>query len=95
MKKLLLFIVIFGIALAVTNPSIEDYKAWSKNEIAKQASNGVTRVLGSLLGGALVENSTIKEDYIIFSIYETDILDEHIRTLGILKKFVPMSNTSE
>ncbi|MCE5334410.1 MAG: DUF4359 domain-containing protein [Desulfobacteraceae bacterium] len=81
--------------LAFTNPSLNDYQDFMRQEIIKQSRKSgeasLERILGPLLGGfagGLIASQTIREDYIFFSTYELSIGKKRLRALGIAKKFV-------
>ncbi|MEH7126580.1 DUF4359 domain-containing protein, partial [Bacillus sp. JJ1773] len=43
-------------------------------------------------GDKVLENTTNPRDYVIFSIYKTSIMNNHVKTLGIFKTFIPISS---
>ncbi len=96
-----LLVVTFGIFLAVTNPSTEDFKDYLKEEMFReykeeQKSGGI---LGDLLAkGAsaiiaeLASATTQRENYYLFSIYTIQIDTSKSRKyLGIAGQFIPLN----
>lgn len=90
MKKLLkflLFILIVWTCLAVTNPTIDDYKRYVASRLAGSGDDIFTRVgryVVSETAAGLVE----RHDFVIFSGYVIrDPFGREYRTIGILKMF--------
>jgi len=93
--KLLSFIIVMVALLgllAYTNPTLESYESFVHQKIIQEAQgNDVNQALGYFLGGfasRFLASQTIRKDYIFLSIYETNIGDEHLKALGILKNFI-------
>ncbi len=81
------------VVLAVTNPPMPLYTAWAVQEIQAYAS-GVLGALSSVFPGSLasaVASSTVRDNYLLFSIYRTNALGYHVRVLGLVNHFIPLS----
>lgn len=95
------WIVVATVALAffVTNPTQDEYVSWLKQQIIKTdagAHDALGNAMVSLFGGPLFNLSTTREDFLLFSIYTTDLGNgAKIKALGILRHFVPMEGTPE
>ncbi len=79
--------------LAYTNPTLESYESFFRQEIRKSADESglLAGVLGRLLGGIASESIislTIRKDYVFLSTYETKIGNEQLRVLGVLRNFI-------
>lgn len=94
MKTLSFTIVMVALLglLAYTNPTLESYESFVHQEILQESqSDDMSRALGFLFGGfasRMVASQTIRTDYIFLSTYDTNIGNEHLRALGILKNFI-------
>jgi hypothetical protein len=88
MKKIIVLAII-AIFLAVTNPNKSDYSEWAITKM-KENGNALTNFGVSLLGKPIIENSTAVHNYIVFSTFETQLLDKKVTTLGIFKNFIPL-----
>lgn len=90
-KWLLLAAVL--VALAVTNPPMPLYTAWAVHEIQTHAS-GILGALSSVFPGSLesaVASSTVRNNYLLFSIYHTNAMGYHVTVLGLVNHFIPLS----
>ncbi len=100
MKKLLILLIIIGIALYFTNPTEEEFTIYRENYIAsrikgseKEASK-LKSILGDLaveVGSKLTQDLTSKENYYLFTLYEVNLdKQEPYKFLGIGKNFLPL-----
>ncbi|MBP3887453.1 MAG: DUF4359 domain-containing protein [Cellulosilyticum sp.] len=96
MKKSLtpLILTLLIIALAFicmeTNPTDTAYTTWLKEEYIPNTSTSneiITEVFAQLLGPSLVKESTTRNNYIFFSIYEIHLNDAPVKVLGLLDHF--------
>ncbi|HMA49203.1 MAG TPA: hypothetical protein VKP60_05580 [Magnetospirillaceae bacterium] len=78
--------------LALTNPSQEDFVAWVKDKAhEKTGDNPGARFLTDLLASPLVAATTQRSNWLICSIYDTQLSPgKHKRTLGVLRFFIPL-----
>ncbi|NME95387.1 DUF4359 domain-containing protein [Clostridium cochlearium] len=93
-KKIFIIIGIFSILIlscVLTNPNKNEYINWSKEEIQSQSSNILEKGVMGFLGEKIISNTTTTRNYIIFSIYKTEIEGEELTTLGIFKNFIPIN----
>lgn len=82
------------ILLAATNPSKSEYVDWLKGQVRAQASgNVVTLGLTALLGDAVFDSVTVRQDFLLFSVFRTSIGGNSMTTLGILHNFIPVKST--
>lgn len=78
--------------LAYTNPRMDHYERHVQQNIIREANEqgGVISVFGSLFGkaaGSVVANATLRNDYVFFSTYETNLREERVTTIGALNNF--------
>ena len=90
-----LVIAVVLVALLATNPSSDDYVAWLKEKIADSAATTGEQQIGKalleLFGGPLVSVATQRNNYFLFSIFVTQLDDQHrLTTVGLLKNFFPL-----
>ena len=75
-----------------TNPTEIRFKEFLKNNFKEQARpEGPFSQIVAGPTASIVGLTTIKKDYIIFSIYEISILGDKYRYLGILNQFIKMN----
>jgi hypothetical protein len=82
--------------LTYTNPLMEAYEKFIHEQILQETrtQDDLTKLFGSLFGGfvsSLITNSTIRRDFIILSLYDTDFGGEQLKVVGILSNFVVIS----
>ncbi len=95
--KRIKWLVVIGIAsvLALTNPPMHTYTIWADQTIQAHTSSFVSAI-ASLFSGSvqsLVENNTVRDNFILFSVYKTSIAGHNLTVLGIFNHFVPLSNS--
>lgn len=84
--SLILLFLLF-MFLAKTNPGIAEYSSWVSHKIQDQSTSVLVDVGVDLLGKPIIESSTIVKDFIVFSIFTTEIGDQRSVTIGILGMF--------
>lgn len=95
MKLILSFVALIGIAvlMAVTNPKLETYQQFVDQQIqteTRKQQDPLVNAIGSLLGGVathFVIQQTIRKDYVLFSAYDSQFGDEHLKAVGIFNNF--------
>jgi hypothetical protein len=86
-------VVLFVILIMVmTNPSKADYVNYVEENISQNGSNILEAGLINVLGAPIIDSGTISKNYLIFTIYDTNIENNHLIVLGICKNFLPLSN---
>lgn len=93
-NKKIFIIGVFSILILsciLTNPNKNEYINWSKEEIQSQSSNILEKGVMGFLGEKIISNTTTTRNYIIFSIYKTEIEGGKLTTLGIFKNFIPIN----
>jgi len=94
MKVLVFAVVTFLVLglLLVTNPRMEDYEQYLRQEILVESGKGddVGKALGVLVSGvasSLMASATVRNDYVFWSTYETTLGNDRVKVLGILRNF--------
>lgn len=97
MKALTVTLVVLFVlgVLIFTNPSIEDYRAFMtqelNREVKKEARSEGEAAFIALVGGlatSFLAGQTVRNDYLLFSTYETSIGSERLSAIGALRNFL-------
>lgn len=95
-NKLIIGIILILLVAAVTNPSKEKYVTYVKETSIQQGKNIVEKGLYSLIVSPVMDLSTISHNYIIFSIFETDMGEGNkYKVLGVFNKFIFIDNIKQ
>ncbi|MBD2186968.1 DUF4359 domain-containing protein [Pseudanabaena mucicola] len=98
----LIGIAIVAVGMAISNPSKERYVEYAATEFSETGKNSlcagdmpiaaqqsckflISQGKGVITG--IVENSTKQQNFILFSLYETDMPDKKITTIAALGNF--------
>lgn len=84
-SKIIILLLIMVI-LFLTNPTTAEYANWTTNKV-KNTENPLSALFAGTIGETVIRESTQKNDYYIFSIFEFD----KKRTLGIATLFFPLN----
>ncbi|MGH8474377.1 MAG: DUF4359 domain-containing protein [Methylococcales bacterium] len=95
MKIIISIIALIGITtlLAVTNPKLETYEQFVDQQIkleTRKQQDPLANVIGSLFGGVATNfliQQTVRQDFVLFSTYDTQFGDEHLKVVGVLNNF--------
>lgn len=84
--------------LAFTNPSLDSYEQHIHQVINQEANkrDDLTQALGTLFGGlasSLVASSTVRNNYILFSTYDSNLGGRHLKFVGVLGNFFQISQS--
>ena len=95
--KTALFLATLGFLalLFATNPTMDQYEQYVRQELLKDASaNGqVGQTLGTMFSGIashFIGDATLRHDCFLVSIFESNFGDNHQRALGILNHFIKL-----
>jgi hypothetical protein len=85
--------------LALTNPKLDSYEQHIHQIITQEADkrDDVTRTLGTLFGGvasSFIASSTVRNNYVLFSTYDSNLGTRHVKFVGILGNFFQTSSTN-
>ena len=96
--KLSSTIVVLSIVglLAFTNPKLDSYEQYIHQLITQEANkrDDVTRTMGTLFGGvasSLITSSTVRNNYVLFSTYDSNLGTRHLKFVGVLGNFFQIS----
>ncbi len=92
-----ILIIVAGIVgiLAATNPSLPSYVAWFDQSLTTHSSALVSS-LASIFAGplrSLIANNTLRQNWMVLSIYHTTLMGQQVTVLGILGHFIPLSHS--
>lgn len=84
--------------LAFTNPKLDSYEQHIHQIITQEADkrDDVTRTLGTLFGGvasSFIAGSTVRNNYVLFSTYDSNLGTRHVKFVGVLGNFFQTSST--
>jgi hypothetical protein len=85
--------------LALTNPKLDSYEQHIHQIITQEADkrDDVTRTLGTIFGGvasSFIASSTVRNNYVLFSTYDSNLGTRHVKFVGILGNFFQTSSTN-
>lgn len=101
-RSLGLIVALLGISvwLALTNPTTQDYVAFLEQRLVlalEQRPQGKSDLVGALLTGqgrqvieAIIRPNTVRRSYGLFSLFETNFLEERVLVLGAGGVFLPL-----
>lgn len=95
MKMIISIIALIGITIlmAVTNPKLETYEQFVDQQInieTRKQQDPLANVIGSLFGGVatnFVIQQTVRQDFVLFSTYDTQFGNEHLKAIGLFNNF--------
>ncbi len=94
---LILLILVVMILMAVTNPGLDDYVNWVAEQSREDSSSQLERLITNFVGEPMIRSATNRDNYVIFSIYETEISDlngdESSKTIGVFGNFFVLSSS--
>jgi Domain of unknown function (DUF4359) len=84
--------------LAFTNPKLDSYEQYIHQVITQEANkrDDLTRTLGTLFGGvasSFIASSTVRNNYVLFSTYDSNMGNQHLKFVGILGNFFQTSQS--
>jgi hypothetical protein len=79
---------VLAVAFFGTNPTLDEYTQWLAREVGGQGAGGA---LMALFGGSLINASTTRDDYLLFSTFTTNVGNgTKFTTFGALRHFVAL-----
>ncbi len=87
---------IIALVLGVTNPSEAEYNDWFTNEMKDRSESDLLDFGIDLLGPNYVEKETSYTNYILFSVYKTQLPGPtEVTTVGIFNNFFFVSKSQQ
>lgn len=89
MRFLSMLFILLVVAMFFTNPSREDFGRYAIREYKKEDTSDFQNVLAFTIGHKLVESSTSRKDFVLFSIFEFEIPNtgQRVCVFGCLNSF--------
>lgn len=98
-----------SVGLAATNPTTADYEVFllglvnealeRMDQSSRTQERDIVRHLlqsqGRQLAASLLGPTTIRRNYGLFSVFETNVLGVNVRVLGIGSRFIPVKGVDE
>ncbi|WP_211472124.1 DUF4359 domain-containing protein [Collimonas humicola] len=83
--------------LAFTNPTLDSYEQHIHQIITQEANkrDDLTQALGTLFSGvasSFIASSTVRNNYILFSTYESNLGNRNLKFVGVLGNFFQISS---
>jgi hypothetical protein len=83
--------------LAFTNPKLDSYEQHIHQVITQEADkrDDLTQTLGALFGGvasSFIASNTVRNNYILFSTYDSNLGNRHLKFVGVLGNFFEISS---
>lgn len=99
----------FSVALALTNPTMEQYLAYVQTELSRAIEHmdpstperertvvqNIFRSHGREVIQGVVRPNTIRQNWGLFCRFDTKVLDVHVVVLGIGGRFIPLKGVDE
>lgn len=99
MKKKNALIAMIGLLIIVatiTNPTKNDFIAWSKEKLISESSNRLANWGIETLGGDLIASATTTNNLVLLSIFTVNLSEtEKVKVMGIFNNFIALSGASK
>lgn len=87
----LLTILALAVVMSVTKPSEEKYNSWVLEKVSDKPPSNPFKGLGlSLFGERLISEGTTMTDYGVVRLFQTEIMGQRIKVVGVLGTFIPL-----
>lgn len=92
-----LFVIgIIALIFGVTNPSEAEYNEWFTNQMKDRSDSDIVDFGIDILGPNYVEKETSYTNYILFSVYKTQLPGPtEVKTVGIFNNFFFISKSQQ
>lgn len=102
MKYLILTLIIIAILgfMIATNPTLDDYSDYIKqeyvneNEEQGEFTKGLKGIFGGIAGD-VIASATTRKNYVFFSLYNTDLSSDKYSCVGIFGNFINCTEETE
>jgi len=94
--RALLVMGIIALILGMTNPSEAEYKEWFTKQMKDQSESDLLDFGIDLLGPDYVEKETSYTNYIVFSMYKTELQNAtEVTAIGLFSNFFFVSKSKK
>ncbi|MBW6458092.1 MAG: DUF4359 domain-containing protein [FCB group bacterium] len=93
MKMSLIVVLLICILLIVTNPTKDNFYEWADKKAQKASISELEGVLARIIRSPLLRIATVRNDYVLFSIFTIKVEESKDVYLGILKQFIRIKST--
>ncbi|MFP4661582.1 MAG: hypothetical protein ACLFPF_05275 [Halanaerobiales bacterium] len=83
--SIIIVVLLIAILLILTNPSKDQFINWAMAQAENNANSEVERILGDVIGRSVLELSTSRNSYLLFSTFTIDKGDNQGVFLGIMR----------
>lgn len=83
--NIIIIVLLVAILLVVTNPTEQQFIDWALKKADNNAESKIEELLGNVIGRPVLQLSTTRKDFLLFSIFTVDKGDNHGIFLGLLK----------
>ena len=93
MRISLIVLLLISILLVVTNPTRDDFYAWADKKARNESVSQLEGALARIIKTPMLRIATVRNDYVLFSIFTVKIDENKDVYIGILKQFIRIKNT--
>ena len=83
--NIFIIVLLLSILMVLTNPSERQFIDWAVKQAEKNTDTRIEKILGDFLGRPILQMSTIRKDYLLFSVFIIDKSEEQGIFIGLLK----------
>src|SRR5690554_1973235 len=83
--SIIIILLLLVVLLVMTNPDKENFIDWAVNKAVESSDSEVENFFGDVLGKPLLNATSSRKDYKLFSIFKIDTFNEERVYLGLLK----------
>ncbi|MFP4015774.1 MAG: hypothetical protein ACLFUI_01965 [Halanaerobiales bacterium] len=83
--NIIIIMLLVAILLILTNPTKDQFISWAVNQAENNADSEVERIFGDVIGRPVLEISTSRNSYLLFSIFTIDKGDNQGVFLGFMR----------
>jgi len=78
----------------ITNPTLSSYTVWLDQFMVAHTSPFVSAIANVFSGPlqSLIAHNTVRNNWFLFSIYQTQLMGQTITVLGVLEHFIRLSH---
>ena len=84
-SSLLIIFLLLVILMILTNPSQDQFVNWALEQAEQNASSGLERIIGDVIGKPVLHLATSRENYLLFSTFTVQQGGENSVYIGLLR----------